>query len=178
MATFPNRVIGAMKLQAATFEKVEHDRTATTQAALVVLAASLASGFGVFRLLGLTGMVRQTIMALIAWAIGSFVIWAIGTKVLPGKNTQADVGELLRVLGFAQAPGLFAVLGIVPLLGGLVYLVIVLWTIAATVVAVRQALDYDDTFKAVIVVVLAWVASLIVSMLLALIGLAPRVYSI
>ena len=76
---------------------------------------------------------------------------------MPGKNTEADYQQVLRVIGFAQAPGLFDVLGIIPILGWLVRSWSVVWTLVALVIAVRQALDYDDTLKAVIVCVIAWV---------------------
>jgi hypothetical protein len=37
------------------------------------------------------------------------------------------------------------------------------WGLVAWVIAVRQALDYDDTLRAVLVCVLAFVAQLVVS---------------
>jgi hypothetical protein len=158
MASFQDRVVGALKLQAATFEEVEADKTATAQAAIIVLAASVSNGLGLIRWWGLSGTLRQALFALAAWALGAAVIWLIGTRVLPGKNTQADWTDLLRCLGFAQAPGLFSVLYIVPLVGGIVPFVVVIWTLIAAVIAVKAALDYDDTMKAVIVCVLGWVA--------------------
>ena len=95
---------------------------------------------------------------------------------MPGKNTQADIGQLLRALGFAQAPSLAMVLMILPLVRYLVWLVVLVWTIAATVIAVRQALDYDDTMKALVVCLIAAVAYWLAMMLFVLIGLGPRLY--
>lgn len=177
MASFQDRVIGAMKLQASTFEEVENDATATSQAALVVLAASLSSGIGFVGLFGFGGMIRQTIVSLLGWAVGAAVIWLIGTRLMPGKNTQADWGQLLRVLGFAQSPGIFSIIVIIPILGWIASLGIMVWCLVAAVIGVRQALDYDDTLKAVIVCVLAAVAYWLAMMLLVLIGLGPRLYS-
>jgi hypothetical protein len=177
MATFQDRVIGALKLQAATFEEVENDATATGQAAAVVAAASVASGLGLIFWLGIGAVLRQIIVSLIAWGIGSTVIWYIGTKLMPGKNTQADIGQLLRVLGFAQAPGIASILIILPLIRYLIMLAVLIWTIAATVIAVRQALDYDDTMKAVVVCLIAAAAYWVVMMLFIAIGFGPRMYS-
>jgi Yip1-like protein len=176
MASFQDRVIGALKLQASTFEEVENDATATGQAAAIVVAASVASGLGLIFWLGIGMVIRQIIVSLIAWGIGSTVIWAIGTKLMPGKNTQADIPQLLRVLGFAQAPGVFAILTIVPIVRYLVLLVVALWTIAATVVGVKQALDYDDIMKAVIVCLIAFAAYWVAMMLFMAIGFGPRLY--
>ncbi|MFI5179617.1 MAG: YIP1 family protein, partial [Vicinamibacterales bacterium] len=120
MASFQERVIGALKLQASTFEEVENDATATTQAATVVVAAAVSSGLvgliwtGTLGLgLGVTGFVLGIVLALIGWALGSYVLFYVGTKLMPGKNTQADFGQLLRVTGFAASPGLFGILAVI-----------------------------------------------------------------
>ena len=51
------------------------------------------------------------------------------------------------------------VFGFLPLVGGLVYLVATLWTIATTVVAVRQALDYRSTGRAVGVTIIGFLVN-------------------
>lgn len=167
MASFQDRVIGALKLQASTFEEVEADRNAMGQAAAVVLAASVASGIGWIWYGGISGIIRGAIASLIGWVISAALIWAIGTKMMPGKNTQADIQQMMRVLGFAQAPGIFAVIAIVPILGWLAAFLVWIWTLVATVIAVRQGLDYDDTMKAVIVCVIAMVIGFLVSLAIA-----------
>jgi hypothetical protein len=167
MASFQERFIGALKVQPATFEEVEHDTTATSQAAIVVVAASVSSGLGWIWLGGFTGVIERTVISLVAWVVAAALVWIIGTKVLPGKNTEADLGQLLRTMGFARAPGLFGVIAIIPILGWALAFLIGIWGLIATVIAVRQALDYDDTVRAVIVCVLAWIGGFI---LMAIVG--------
>jgi hypothetical protein len=94
--------------------------------------------------------------------VGAAVIWVIGTRLIPGKNTQADYLQVLRPVGFAHAPGIFAVLAVMPFLGWLIGLAVALWSLAALVVAVRAALDYDDPMKAVVVVLLAFVTFVLI----------------
>jgi len=173
MASFQDRVVGAIRLQAATFEEVEHDTTAMSQAGLVVLGAAVAGAIGALQygFFGVGGLVLGIVFALIGWAIGAAVIWIVGTRLLPGKNTQADYQEVLRTVGFAQAPGLLAVLGIIPYLGSLIRVVVSIWTLVALVIAVRQALDYDDTIKAVIVCVIAWAIMLAATLMVGVLGL-------
>jgi hypothetical protein len=171
MASLQNRIVGALQLKPATFEEVENDATATSQAAMIVVAAAVSRGLANFRFFGVTWFVASICMALVAWAIGSWVLLMVGTKIMPGKNTQADLGQMLRVMGFASAPGLFGIISVIPFLGILVALVLGLWSIAASVIGVRQALDYDDTVKAIIVCVIAWVIMFVVMMLLGLFGL-------
>jgi hypothetical protein len=90
--------------------------------------------------------------------------------MLPGKNTEADFQQVLRVVGFAQAPGLFNVLGIIPFLGWIIRFAAAIWCLIALVIAVRQVLDYDDTMKAVLVCVIAWVIMFAVTMMVSVLG--------
>jgi len=163
MASFQQRLIGAVRLDAATYEDVEHDSGATLQAGGVVALASLTTSVSwYFSVFELEWVLRGAIQGLVAWFIGVLALWLIGTRVLPGKNTEADLGQLLRTIGFAQTPGLFGLLVVIPLLGLFVPFLVAIWIIAATFVAVRQALDYDDTFRAILVCFLAWLVSAVV----------------
>jgi hypothetical protein len=172
MASFQDRVIGALQLHATTFEDVEHDPTATTQAAIVVGAAAISGALASLRYGGaaLVGIVMAAILALIGWAIGSFVLWIVGTRMLPGRDTEADYGQLLRTIGFAQAPGLFGIVAIIPIVGWFVRVAIVVWSFVAGVIAIRQALDYEDTLRAVVVCVIAWAIMIVATLLAGLIG--------
>jgi hypothetical protein len=158
--TFVERMIGAARLDTSTFEEVESDRSATSQAIAVVVLASVASGIGVGQ--GLRGLVVGTLVSLVAWAIWAWLIYFIGTRWLPEPTTTANVGELLRTIGFAASPGLLRVLGILPVLGGLVFALTTIWMLVAVVVAVRQALDYRSTARAVGVCVIGWLVQVLI----------------
>jgi hypothetical protein len=54
------------------------------------------------------------------------------------------------------------VLGIIPLLGNIVNIVCGIWMLIAMVIAVRQALDFKSTGRAVAVCLIGWVAQLVV----------------
>jgi hypothetical protein len=166
MASLTERMLGAAKLDAATYEEVEADSTATGQALLVVVLANLAAGVAALRDVGVGGLVLITVVSLAGWYAWAFVIYFVGTRFLPGPRTQADLGQLLRTLGFAAAPGLIRVLGIVPGLNWLVSLVAALWMLAAMVVAVRQALDYEGTGRAVAVCLIGFAVYIVVAIVL------------
>ncbi len=163
--TFLQRVLGATMLDRRTYEGVEADRHATLQALAVVLLASVAGGIGALgiRQMGSANVVVGAIGAMVGWVAWATLTYVIGTRLLPGPQTQADVGELLRTTGFAAAPGLLRVFGAVPSLGPLLYVVASLWMLLAMVVAVRQALDYTSTARALAVCVTGWALSLIVA---------------
>jgi len=166
MASFQDRIIRAAKLDVHLYEEVEADKGAMGQAMAVVILSSIAGGIGTPARLGLGGILIGTIAALVAWYIWAFMTYYIGTKLLPEPQTKADVGELLRTIGFSSSPGLIRVLGIIPFLRGLVFLAAGVWMLAAMVIAVRQALDYQSTLRAVGVCIIGWIAQALVLMLL------------
>lgn len=161
MATFQERIIGALRLDTNTFEEVERDESAVGQAALVVVAAAVSAGIAMIRA-GVGVMVVMVVASLVGWVLWALLTFVIGTKLLPEKDTQADLGQMLRVLGFAAAPGLFAILAIIPFFGWLVRVVVWIWQLMAMVIAVRQGLDYTSTGRAVLVCVIGWAVYMIV----------------
>ena len=157
MASFQDRIIRAAKLDVHLYEEVEADKGAMGQAMAVVILSSIAGGIGTPAGLGLGGILIGTIAALVAWYVWAFLTYLIGTKLLPEPQTKADVGELLRTIGFSSSPGLIRILGIIPFLRGLVFLVAAVWMLVAMVIAVRQALDYQSTLRAVGVCIIGWI---------------------
>ena len=166
MASFQDRIIRAAKLDVHLYEEVEADKGAMGQAMAVVILSSIAGGIGTPAGLGLGGILIGTIAALVAWYIWAFLTYFIGTKLLPEPQTKTDVGELLRTIGFSSSPGFIRVLGIIPFLRGVVFLVAGVWMLVAMIIAVRQALDYQSTLRAVGVCIIGWIAQAAVLMLL------------
>ncbi len=151
--TFSQRMIGAALLDIDVYEEVEHDTTATSQAAAVVAIVAICMAIGsVGR--GTGGMFSGLIAALVGWAIWSGITYLIGANLFGGTATW---GELLRTIGFAFAPGVLFLVGVIPILGALAMLVVSLWILVAVIIAIRQALDFS-TGKAVLTAVLGWIA--------------------
>ncbi len=155
MATFVQRMIGAARLNPATYEEVEADKSATGQATVVVVLSAIAAGIGSIDA-GARGVVVTIVAALLGWVIWAFLTWLIGTKFLAEPETKADMGELLRTIGFGSSPGLIRVFGALPFVGGLFLIAAWIWMLVSTVVAVRQALDYKSTGKAILVCAIGW----------------------
>lgn len=153
-----NRIIGIFRLDVNTFEEVEHDQSATGQAALVVIIvaiiAGIGSGFGasIQNRPFFSGFIVTLLSALVGWVVWSVVSWFVGTSFFGG---QADVGEMLRVIGFAQAP---QVLGIIPCIGVLVGWI---WSLIAGFIAIRQGLDLDNT-KALLTIIIGFIFLIVV----------------
>jgi len=166
--SFGERLLGALWLDAAVYDEIEHDPGALPQAAGVVALGAVAAGLGSPAAGGGVGLVAGLVAAALGWLASTAVVWLVGVYWL--KHTS-DYPELLRTLGFASAPQLLMLLGIVPLLGWLAALAAWVWGLAAFVVAARQALDVT-TGRAVAVCLLAlgvWIAlSLVLGLLFGL----------
>ncbi len=157
MNIFWNRILRAIKLESQLYEEVEADQSALPQAIVVVVLSSLAAGIASITKGTGISIIGNTIGTLVSWFIWSFIIFYIGTKLLPESETKSDYNELLRTIGFASAPGLLAIVGIIPFLYNFAIFVTSIWILVATVIAVRQALDYRSTGRAIIVCVIGWI---------------------
>jgi hypothetical protein len=176
-ALFP-RMLRAARVESQLYEEVEADSGATGQALLVVVMASLSAGIG-HGISGLmkggaggigfffTNLVTGAIGSLIAWFIFSLLCFWLGTTLFKGPNTRSTLGELLRVLGFADSPALLNIFAFIPFIGPLIPFVTMIWTIIAAVVGVRQACDFT-TGRAVGTVLVAAIIPLIILVLIGL----------
>lgn len=170
------RMLGAIRLDANTFEDVENDSGATMQAMAVVILVSLATGIGVGlgSVVGgggsfIVGLFSGVVYGLIWWAAWAFLTMIIGTTILRGPDTHADWGQLARGTGFAQSPGVFKILAFLPWIGGVIFFAASVWQLIAMVIAVRQCLDYTSTWRAVGVVVIAFVLAVVILTVLVLV---------
>lgn len=171
MTSFMERVIRAAKLDVELYEEVEADKEAMWQAMGVVVLSSVAAGVGTIATQGAMGIITGTILAIVSWYIWAYLTYWIGTRLLPEPQTSADPGELLRTIGFSSSPGLIRVLGVFPPLTGIVFLAAGIWMLVAMVIAVRQALDYTSTWRAVGVCIIGWlVQGMIIFVLVSLLG--------
>jgi len=162
MASLKDRIIRAAKLDVNLYEEVEADKGAFGQAMTVVVFSSIAAGIGSIAKGGLGGIFIGTIAALIGWYLWAYLTYFIGTKLLPEPQTKADHGELLRTIGFSSSPGLIRVFGIIPGLGMIVFSVASMWMLVAMIIAVKQALDYKSTLRAVGVCVIGWIIQILI----------------
>jgi len=160
-------LIGAAALDAAIYEEVEADQSATGQAMAIVVLSSVAAGIGV-RGFGssFSSVAFFGVVALLAWATWALVMFEIGSRLMPGPETRTSPGELLRTLGFAATPGFASLLGAVPGITTRVFVLVWIWMLLAMVVAVRQALDYRSTAKAVAVCLLGGILAVAIALIL------------
>jgi hypothetical protein len=157
MSVFIDRMIRAAKLDVNLYEEVEADTSAMGQAMGVVVLSSLAAGIGSLSTGGVGWIFLTTMSALIGWFIWAWLIYFIGTEILPEPQTECDMGQMLRTTGFSSSPGVIRIAGIIPGLGMFVFFAASVWMLVAMIIAVRQALDYQSTWRAVGVCFICWV---------------------
>ena len=150
-----DRIFRAIKIDVELYEEVERDKSATTQAGLVVVLSSMAAGVGAFQL-GASNFLLAPIFSLISWYVWAYIIYFVGVKLFPEKNTKSNHGELLRTIGFSSAPGLLRVFGVTPDLMAVTFIGSAFWMLACMVVGVRAALDYKSLWRSLGVVIVAW----------------------
>ncbi len=175
MTQFVDRMVRAAKLDVQVYEEVEADKNAMSQAMAVVVLSSVAGGIGFMQESGLTGLLLGTVFSLLGWYIWAFLTYIIGTKLLPEPQTSADHGELLRTIGFSSAPGMIRIFAIIPGLDAIVNLLASVWMLVAMVIAVRQALDYHSTYRAIGVCLIGWIVQAVIGgLIFSMIGGVPE----
>jgi Yip1-like protein len=156
MKSFLTRMIGTAKLDSKIYEEVEADQSAFGQAAVIVILSGIAAVIGVTQHIRLAEMIAAAGLALLAWASWSAIAYVVGAFLCPEPQTRADWGELLRTTGFATAPGILSILGLIPILAGLAPVFAAVWTLFTFSLAVRQALDYQSAIRALGVSLVSW----------------------
>ena len=154
-----SRMLRASMLDAHVYEEVESDSSAIVQAVLIVVVVAVARGVATLSVTdNILGIGFGIIAGLLSWAVWAFITYMVGTKLLKTGDTESSWGELARVTGFAQSPGILFLIAVVPVVGTWILPVVSLWQLAAMVVGIRQALDYTSTLRAVGVVLIGFVA--------------------
>ena len=156
--TLARRIYGSLRLDAATFEDVEADTSASPQALAIVLAFGAAAAVGLSGSgLDVWALAAAALVSLAGWLSWAAIVVYLGVRIFPEAQTRADLGELTRTLGFSATPGLFLVLlAIMPVSRPVAFAVVSLWMLAAMIVAVRQALDFRHTSRAIGVCLAGW----------------------
>ncbi len=140
MKTLFRRMIAASRLDVQTYEQVEADRASNAGAVFIVVVASIAAGIG-SGARDFAGVISGIIVLLLTWLVWVGLTYFIGTRLLPGPQTHADIGEVLRTTGFSASPGVLRIFGLLPAVGLPIFIGITVWMLITFVVAIRQALD-------------------------------------
>ena len=160
------RMMGAAKLDVSVYEEVEADSSATVQALAVVVLVALATGIGTFGKGGILGLVVGVPASIGLWALWAWITYLVGTTILKTPETEANWGQLARTLGFSQSPGVLKVIAFIPGIGPLFFVIASVWQLVTMVIAIRQALDFTSTWRAVGVAIIGFIPYALVTSLI------------
>jgi hypothetical protein len=160
------RIMRIIRLDKTVFKEIASDPNATQQAAIVVVIAAVLSGIG--RALqgnSFLGLIMGILMGVIGWVVWAFVTQFVGKALFQGK---ASLDQLLRVLGYSQAPTFLGIFVFIFCIGGLISLVGSILSFIAGIIALMQVEDFD-VGKAIVTIIVGFIAVGIVSAILGLI---------
>ena len=103
--------MGALRLDPALYEEVEHDDSELLHAIAVVALAAVASAIGSLGWAGPSAFAPLLAAGYLSWLLWTTLCWLIGVRVLEHRS---DFAELLRTVGFVSAPQLLYVLLRIP----------------------------------------------------------------
>jgi hypothetical protein len=174
MNVLGKRIIRAAKLDTALYEEVEKDAAALPQAMAVVVLSAIAASVGIIPKIGITGIFFVAALSLASWYAWAILAYWLGTRILPEPQTKADLGQLLRTIGFSSSPGLIRILGIIEKAQDVIFPLSAAWMLVAMVIAVKSALDYKNTWRAVIICLIGLIIQAILFALLLVISGAAK----
>ena len=161
MSLFLNRLFRAAKLDAGLYEEIIEDTGTMFQAMMAVFIYSAASAYGGFGRGGVAGINFGMITTLIGWYVWAFSAYFVGMRFLPEAETEGNRKAVLRAMGFASAPGLIRLLGLLPNMAATTFLIASVWMFVAAVVAIKQAMSYQSIYRAAGVCMISWIISAI-----------------
>jgi len=157
--SYAEKLYKAIMLDVEFYEAVEADKSLTKQAMMTVALVAIVEGFVIAAgITEFTDLALGALGSILRWVVWTFFVAFVGTRILPEPETDSNTGELLRTLGFAYAPGLLLIFESVPLINALpIFMIVYFLQLAAMTVAVRQALDFNSTVRAVGTCIVAFI---------------------
>jgi len=169
MRLFFNRFVRAARLDVELYREIATDPLTLNQALITVVIYCMAASWGTFGGVGAVGTNIAMITSLIGWYIWAFFTYFAASKFFRENQIEFERPTrkaVIRTMGFASAPGVIRFLGIIPGLGVVIISVATIWMIAASTIAVKQALNFKSTYRAAAACILAWIISAFVQLLL------------
>jgi hypothetical protein len=160
-----DRIVRAIRLDWTVFREIAEDQNAMKEAAIIVAIVTFFSAVGTGIASGsfVGFLVSWLIAVVIGWVGWAVITYFVGTALFKG---QADIPEMMRVLGYATAPNLLGFFQFIPCIGWIFPIVGWILALIAGVLAIREAMEFD-TGTAIVTVLIGWA-------IIFVIGLVPR----
>ncbi len=166
MATFLERLRLAFTVNSDFYEEIISDPKTQAHSLWVVAIFAMAASFGTFGRAGGTAVNISLFVTLFSWYIWAFTTYYLGTRFFAETDTPKDKKTIMRVMGFASAPGILRIFGLIPHLSGLLFIVSSLWMLYASATGLKKALNYSSMSRAVGLTLASYILSLVVQAIL------------
>lgn len=169
MRLFLDRFVRAARLDSELYKEVVANPQMLNQAWITVLIYCMAAAWGIGGGVGAIGTNIVMITALIGWYIWAFFTYFGATRFFRENKTEIerwDRKTVIRAMGFASAPGVVHLLGVIPGLQPVPFVGAIIWMIVCATFAVKQALNFESPYRAAAACIIAWIISAFVQMTL------------
>lgn len=196
--SFWERLNGVLTLKRTTFEAIQRDPEATSQAWWIVVLLGLANGIALITTPVVTvfpGMSEQmarnaaevaavftfdttgrrlmalaasVIGAILSWYLSSWLLRVIGNRMTGRAGHQVTAEEMRRLVGWGYSPTLASFLSPIPVIGPLLATLGTFWAFVTGVMAVRTAFGVS-IWRAIGIEIAAFLVVLAVVMVVVLI---------
>lgn len=149
---FASRIFRAATLDQKVYSEIFADYRATGQSLIVVLSVAIATGLGALDEEGLSGvrlLPAGIFLATLSWIVGGALAYTLGKFLLSRPSDGVTFTSVARSIGYAQAPGIFRIFGVLPGLGPAVLITTLAWQFLTTVIAIKQSFGFSSHWKAV-----------------------------
>jgi hypothetical protein len=163
------RFFRAARLDASFYQEVAAEPLLLNQAWITVLLYAMLASWGSFGRAGAIGSNIGMISTLVGWYLWAFSSYFVATRLFRGGSAEtqrADRKAVIRGMGFACAPGVIRLLGIIPGLGIAVLVLSSIWMIVAATIAIKAALNFENTTHAAGACIIGWIIGAIAQGLL------------
>lgn len=157
-----DRIVRAIRLDWTVFREIAKDENAMSQAAIIVVIVAIMSSLGAAIGSGsffVTLIVSLLLAILVNWIGWAILTYFVGTVLFKGKS---DIPEMMRVLGYANAPNLLGFFAFIPCVGWIIAIAGAILAFIAGFIAVREAMEFE-TSQAIITVLISWVIAFAIS---------------
>jgi hypothetical protein len=154
-----DRIVRAIRLDWTVFREIAKDQNAMKEAAIIVVIVTFLEALGNAATAGnfFVGFFVSWIIGILAgWLLWAVITYFVGRTLFKGET---DIPEMMRVLGYANAPYLLGLFAFIPCVGWLFPVIGWVLALVAGVFAVREAMDFD-TGDAIVTVVISWIIAI------------------
>ncbi len=155
-----SRMIRAIRLDQSLFDEVIQDPKTQGHSYWVVAILAMATGYGMFSRAGSMAVNIGLAVTFLSWYVWAFTVYYAGTRMFQAVPSRMDRKTVLRVMAFASAPGVLRILGVIPNMTLIIFLLTSAWIVLAGAMGIKLIFRLDKIGKAILLCAATWLVVL------------------